>query len=137
MPIRKIAHIAIAVLDLNKQIDFYKNTLGLEFMGQETLVDQGVKTAFFQVGDTSIELLEPLEKDSAIHKFIEKRGPGLHHIAYEVDDLQASLDDMQSKGVSLVDKSPRTGGHGNQIAFLHPHSTFGVLTEFCKPMGHR
>ncbi|MFH1130274.1 MAG: methylmalonyl-CoA epimerase [Pseudomonadota bacterium] len=131
--IHKIAHIAIAVKNLKEQTAFYRDLLGLEPIGQEELPDQGVRVAYFRVGDSNIELLEPLSPDGTVAKFIQKRGEGIHHIAYEVADLQHSLNFMQENDVELIDKTPRRGGHGYQIGFLHPRSTFGVLTELCEP----
>jgi methylmalonyl-CoA/ethylmalonyl-CoA epimerase len=97
----------------------------------EEVADQKVKTAFFKVGQTKIELLEPTSEDSAIAKFIEKRGEGIHHIAFAVPDVQNALDEVGSKGVQVIDKAPRGGAEGLKIAFLHPKSTHGVLTELC------
>jgi methylmalonyl-CoA/ethylmalonyl-CoA epimerase len=133
MDISHIEHIGIAVKNLEEQLAYYENTLGLKCYNVEVIEDQKVKTAFFKVGRTKIELLEPTCEESTIAKFIEKRGEGIHHIAFAVPCVQTALDKAESKGIQLIDKTPRTGAEGLQIAFLHPKSTGGVLTEFCMP----
>ncbi len=130
--INKIDHIGIAVDSLEAAIEFYEKTLGLKCVGREEIVDQKVKTAFFHVGEVHIELLEPTSQDSPVAKYLEKKGPGVHHIAYGTDDVQEQLDQAESKGCKLIDKEPRDGAGGKEIAFLHPKSTLGVLTEFCQ-----
>ncbi len=127
--IKKIDHIAIAVSDLNKEIEVYKNIPGFEFSGTEVVEEQKVTVAFFKVGDIFIELLEPLSDDSPISKFIEKRGGGLHHIAYEVDDIKNEITSLEEKGIRMLDKEPRVGAHKAQIAFANPKDFSGVLTE--------
>ncbi len=127
-----IEHIGIAVKDLGMSIDYYKNVLGLECYAIEEVKDQKVKTAFFMVGQTKIELLESTDPDGPIGKFIEKRGEGVHHIAFAVNDLEAVLAETEAKGIHLIDKQPRKGAEGLHIAFLHPKSTGGVLTELCE-----
>jgi methylmalonyl-CoA/ethylmalonyl-CoA epimerase len=127
--IKGISHIGIAVRSLDEQIPYYRDALGMPFHGTETVEDQGVNVAFFQAGTTRIELLEPITEDSPVAKFIEKKGEGIHHIAYGVDDCKASLKAMEERGVRLIDTEPRTGAGGHKIGFLHPKSTFGVLTE--------
>ncbi|MDD3716804.1 MAG: methylmalonyl-CoA epimerase [Candidatus Marinimicrobia bacterium] len=127
--VKKISHIGIAVTSLEAQIPFYRDVLGLEFAGIETVKDQKVKTAMFKVGDTRIELLEPTTDDSPIAKFLEKRGQGIHHIAYLVDDCRSALQRLEAEGVQMIDKEPRKGAFGHTIAFAHPKSTFGILTE--------
>ncbi|MDZ7822126.1 MAG: methylmalonyl-CoA epimerase [Candidatus Marinimicrobia bacterium] len=127
--VEKISHIGVAVRSLEEQIPFYRDVLGLDFAGTETVEDQKVKVAFFNVGDTRIELLEPLSDESPVSAFIEKRGQGVHHIAYRVKDCASSLKKMEEAGLRLIDKAPRTGAGGDRIAFLHPKSTFGILTE--------
>jgi methylmalonyl-CoA/ethylmalonyl-CoA epimerase len=131
MSINKIAHIAIAVDNLAEQIRHYRDVLGLELVGEEVVEDQGVRVAFLKVGESTIELLEPLHDASPVAKFIAKRGQGIHHIAFDVDDLDESLQGLRQKEIRLIDENPRPGGHGCQIAFLHPKSTHGVLTELC------
>ena len=132
MNISHIEHIGIAVKNLNEAIKFYEDILGLKCYSVEEVKDQKVKTAFFMVGQTKIELLESTEPDGPIGKFIEKKGEGIHHIAYAVKGLQQSLDEVKSKNVVLIDEKGRNGAEGLNIAFLHPKSTFGVLTELCE-----
>ena len=132
MKISHIEHIGIAVKDLQESIAYYENILGLKCYAVEEVADQKVKTAFFMVGQTKIELLESTDPEGAIGKFIEKRGEGVHHIAYSVDDVASALTEMENKSVQLIDKQPRKGAEGLNIAFLHPKSTGGVLTELCE-----
>ncbi len=131
--IKKIDHIAIAVQDLDEEIARYRDVLGLEFLGSEVVADQKVKVAFFQVGDVHIELTAPTEADSPVGKFIEKRGTGIHHIAFEVDDLQAQINDFTAKDIRMIDTTPRLGAHNAKIAFAHPKSFAGVLLELKEP----
>lgn len=132
MNISHIEHIGIAVKNLQEAIDFYEKVFNLKCYKIEEVEDQKVKTAFFQVGQTKIELLESTSPDGPIGKFIEKKGEGIHHIAFAVEGLKESLDFVSSNGVQLIDSKPRLGAEGLNIAFLHPKSTFGVLTEFCE-----
>lgn len=132
MDISHIEHIGIAVRDLDAAIKYYEEVLGIPCYKTEVVADQYVKTAFFQAGQTKIELLESTTPDGTVAKFIEKRGEGLHHIAFKVNGLQASLDEAAEKGIRLIDSAPRAGADGLNIAFLHPKSTFGVLTELCE-----
>lgn len=127
-----IEHIGIAVKNLDEAIYFYEKILGLDCYNIEEVRDQKVKTAFFMVGQTKIELLEPTDPDSPIAKFIEKRGEGIHHIAFAVSNIDRKLKEAEAKGVRLIDKVSRTGAEGMDIGFLHPKSTFGVLTELCE-----
>jgi methylmalonyl-CoA/ethylmalonyl-CoA epimerase len=127
-----IEHLGIAVANLEESINYYENVLGLKCYSIEEVSDQKVKTAFFKVGQTKIELLESTSPDGPIGKFIEKKGEGIHHIAFAVDGLQESLDEAKEKGVRLIDDKPRPGAEGLNIAFLHPKSTHGVLTELCE-----
>ena len=129
--IKHISHIGIAVKDLDEGIAFYQK-LGLVLEGTEEVPSQMVKVAFFPVGDTRIELLAPTSEESPIAKFIEKKGDGIQHIAFAVEDLPQALKDTEEDGIRLIDKEPRPGAHGADIAFLHPKSTGGVLIEFCK-----
>ncbi|MDR2470230.1 MAG: methylmalonyl-CoA epimerase [Tannerella sp.] len=133
MDISYIEHLGIAVKSIDAHLPYYENVLGLKCYSIEVVADQKVKTAFFKVGQTKIELLEPTGEDSAIAKFIEKKGEGVHHIAFAVPSVQAALDEVASKGVQLIDKTPRGGAEGLNIAFLHPKSTGSVLTELCMP----
>ncbi|MDR3260231.1 MAG: methylmalonyl-CoA epimerase [Tannerella sp.] len=133
MHISHIEHLGIAVKSIEAQLPYYEEVLGLKCYNIEVVADQKVKTAFFKIGQTKIELLEPTSEDSAIAKFIEKKGEGIHHIAFAVPSVQAALDEVGSKGVQLIDKAPRGGAEGLSIAFLHPKSTGSVLTELCMP----
>lgn len=135
MKISHIEHIGIAVPDLAKAIDYYENVLGLKCYKKEVVEDQKVTTAFIQVGDVKIELLEATSPDSTIAKFIEKNGGrgGMHHLAFCVEDgVSEALAEVSDKGVQLIDKAPRKGADGLNIAFLHPKSTEAVLTELCE-----
>jgi len=127
-----IEHIGIAVSNLEESIKYYEEVLGLTCYAIEEVTDQRVKTAFFKVGDTKIELLESTDSEGPIGKFIEKKGVGIHHLAFAVEDIEGALDEVKSKGVRLIDESPRKGAEGLHIGFLHPKSTGGVLTEFCE-----
>ena len=126
-----IEHIGIAVKNLNQAMRLYEQLLGTPCYAVEEVPDQKVRTAFFKVGQTKIELLESTAPDGPIGKFIEKKGEGVHHIAFAVSDIAASLRDLQVAGVQLIDTVPRRGAEGLQIAFVHPKSTLGVLTELC------
>ena len=133
MNISHIEHLGIAVKSLDEAIPYYENILGMKCYSIEEVADQKVKTAFFKVGQTKLELLEPTSDESPIAKFIEKRGEGSHHLAFAVEDGVANaLAEMEGKGVRLIDKAPRKGAEGLNIAFIHPKSTHGVLTEFCE-----
>ena len=132
MDITHIEHIGIAVRSIEEQLPYYEEILGLKCYNIETVEDQKVKTAFFKVGQTKIELLEPTSEDSTIAKFIENRGEGVHHIAYATNDIKKALTKAEEKGVQLIDKEPRKGAEGLNIAFLHPKSTGRVLTELCE-----
>ncbi|MFO7940101.1 MAG: methylmalonyl-CoA epimerase [Bacteroidales bacterium] len=127
-----IEHIGIAVKNLDESIKYYEEVLGLECYSVEEVADQKVKTAFFQVGDTKIELLESTDPEGPIGKFLEKKGEGIHHMAFAVKNIEDQLKHAEEKGIRLIDKTPRKGAEGLDIAFLHPKSTFGVLTELCE-----
>lgn len=131
MKISHIEHIGIAVNSLDEAIPFYEEVLGLKCYAVEEVKDQKVKTAFFMAGQTKIELLETTDPEGPIGKFLEKRGQGVHHIAYAVDDVDSSLKELEDKGVRLIDQKSRKGAEGLNIGFLHPKSTLGVLTELC------
>ena len=131
MNVTHIEHIGIAVENMEQAIAYYENVLGLKCYAIEKVADQKVKTAFFMAGQTKIELLESTDPEGPIGKHIEKRGPGLHHLAFAVSDVAQSLQEAESKGVRLIDKTPRKGAESLNIGFLHPKSTLGVLTEFC------
>jgi len=132
MNLSHIEHIGIAVKNIDEAIKFYEDILGLKCYAVEEVADQKVKTAFFQIGQTKIELLESTDPEGPIGKFIEKRGEGIHHIAYAVKGLESSLEELKSKGIKMIDEKPRRGAEGLNIAFLHPRDTFGVLTELCE-----
>jgi methylmalonyl-CoA/ethylmalonyl-CoA epimerase len=127
-----IEHIGIAVKDLEQAIRLYEQLLGTACYAVEEVADQKVRTAFFKVGQTKIELLASTAADGPVAKFIEKRGEGVHHIAYAVEGLPSVLKAMEAEGIQLIDKKPRGGAEGMRIAFLHPRSTLGVLTELCE-----
>ena len=132
MNIKKIEHIGIAVKSLDESIKFYEEVLGLKCYKIEEVADQKVKTAFLKAGETKIELLETTDPEGPIGKFIGKKGEGIHHIAFAVDNTNGSLNEVKTKGVRLIDESSRNGAEDFQIGFLHPKSTFGVLMEFCQ-----
>jgi methylmalonyl-CoA epimerase len=127
--VKKIAHIGIAVRDLDEAAAVYRDVLGLRELGTEEVVEQKVRTVIFEAGESHVELLCPTSPDSPIAKFIDKRGEGIHHVAYAVDDLESKLEDLTGKGARLIDEKPRVGAGGHLIAFVHPRSAKGVLTE--------
>jgi len=127
-----IEHIGIAVNSLSEAVPFYEKVLGLKCYNIEEVADQKVRTAFFMIGQTKIELLESTDPEGPIGKFIEKRGEGIHHIAFAVDGIEDRLREAEAAGIRLIDATPRKGAEGLSIAFLHPKSTFGVLTELCE-----
>jgi methylmalonyl-CoA/ethylmalonyl-CoA epimerase len=134
---KAINHIGIAVRSLDEHRGFYEGTLGARFEAIEEVADQKVRVGFFLIGPPGaavrLELLEPTSEDSPVAKFIEKRGEGIHHIAYSVDGLDERLAELKKRGVRLIDETPRDGAHQQRIAFLHPKSSMGVLTELCEP----
>ena len=132
MKISHIEHIGIAVKSLEESVKYYENILGLKCYSVEEVKEQKVKTAFFMVGQTKIELLESTDPEGPIGKFIEKKGEGIHHMAYAMENLEGALSEVSTKGIQLIDMVPRKGAEGLDIAFLHPKSTAGVLTEFCE-----
>ena len=132
MEISHIEHIGIAVKSIEEQLPYYEGVLGLKCYNIETVEDQKVKTAFFKVGQTKLELLEPTSEESTIAKFIEKRGEGIHHIAYATNGVNEALREVEAKGVKLIDTQARKGAEGLNIAFLHPKSTGSVLIELCE-----
>ena len=133
MKISHIEHLGIAVKSLDEAIPYYENVLGLKCYAIEEVADQKVRTAFFKVGQTKLELLESTTEDGTIAGFIEKRGEGIHHMAFAIEDgVQNALDEVQAKEIRAIDKAPRRGAEGLDIAFLHPKSTHGVLTELCE-----
>lgn len=130
--LQKINHIGIAVQSLDATLPFYRDALGMEFKGEEEVAEQKVKVAMLQIGESKIELLEPTSPESPIAKFIEKNGSGIHHIAYQVEDIEAAIAHMLQQGARMIDETPRNGAHGTRIAFVHPKSSTGVLTELCQ-----
>lgn len=133
MELSHIEHLGIAVKSLETAIPYYEEILSLKCYAIEEVKDQKVKTAFFKIGQTKIELLESTDPEGTISKFIEKKGEGIHHIAFSVKDgVQNALCELEGKGIKLIDKAPRKGAEGLDIAFLHPKSTIGVLTELCE-----
>jgi methylmalonyl-CoA/ethylmalonyl-CoA epimerase len=136
MKILKIDHIGIAVNSMDDGKNFWSEILGLEFSGEETVEAQKVKTGFFPVGESEVELLESTSPDGPVAKYIEKKGPGMQHIAFVVEDVAAALAELKEKGVALIDQVPRLGAGGKQIAFLHPKATGGVLVELCQGGSH-
>ncbi len=133
--LEKINHIGVAVQSLEATLPFYRDALGMQYLGTEVVADQKVKVAMLAIGESKIELLEPTSPESPVAKFLEKNGPGIHHIAYEVHDVSAALAQLKAQGARLIDEVPRDGAHGTKIAFVHPKSSNGVLTEICQP-GH-
>jgi len=133
--IKQINHIGIAVKSLDEHIPFYRDVLGLSLNGIEEVPDQKVKVAMFKVGEVHIELLEPISEESPIAKFIQKKGEGMHHIAYQSDDIEQELEGLKEKQIRLIDEQPRPGAHGTKIAFIHPGSSGRVLTEICQTEG--
>jgi methylmalonyl-CoA epimerase len=129
MKIKRIAHLGIAVQDLDPPKKFYGDHLGLKLKGEEVVETQKVKVSFIQVGETSLELLLPTAPDSPVAKFLENKGEGFHHLALEVEDIQAAVAELKAAGVRLIDETPREGAHGTMVAFLHPKATFGLLLE--------
>jgi methylmalonyl-CoA/ethylmalonyl-CoA epimerase len=132
MKILKIDHLGIAVKSIEEGKNFWTDVLGLKFEGSETVTEQKVTTAFFPVGESEVELLESTEPDGPIAKYLEKKGEGIQHIAFRVENIDAALDELKEKGVRLIDAKPRIGAGGAKIAFLHPKSTNGVLVELCE-----
>lgn len=129
--LKKIDHLGIAVQSIDEARVFYEEVLGLSCVKMETIESQKVKIAFFPIGEIHIELLEPTTPDSPIAVFLEKRGEGLHHVSYATDDIDLQLEKAAKNGCRLINEQPITGAGGKKVAFLHPQSTFGVLTEFC------
>jgi methylmalonyl-CoA/ethylmalonyl-CoA epimerase len=131
-----IDHVGIAVQDIDSALALYRDALGMELVHRETVAEQGVDAALLDVGDGHIELLEPLGEDTPVGKFLARKGPGLHHIAYRVENIQEALPRLAAAGLRLIDEDPRNGIRGSRVAFLHPGSTGGVLTEIVQPAEH-
>jgi len=133
----RIDHVGVAVADLDAAIALYEGSLGMPLVHRETVEEQGVEAILLDVGEGHVELLAPLGPDTPVGKFLEKKGPGLHHVAYAVSDIEATLASLQESGVALIDETPRIGIRGSRVAFVHPKSTGSVLTEIVQPAeGH-
>jgi methylmalonyl-CoA/ethylmalonyl-CoA epimerase len=130
---RRIDHVGIAVADLDAAIALHEQTYGMRAAHRETLEEQGVEAVLFDVGENHVELLRPLGDDTPVGRFLAKRGPGLHHVAYQVDDIAAALAQLREDGVRMIDTVPRTGIRGSRVAFLHPSASGSVLTELVEP----
>ena len=131
-----IDHTGIAVVDLDDSLPFYREVLGLPLVHRETIADQGVEAALLDIGDGHLELIAPLGPETGVAKFLARNGPGLHHLAYRVDDIDAVLASLSAAGVRLIDQQPRIGIRGSRVAFLHPSAAGGVLTEIVQHAGH-
>ena len=129
----RIDHVGVAVEDLDAALNLYERVLGMPVVHRETVTDQGVEAVLLDVGDGHVELLSPLGEDTPVGRYLERNGPGLHHVAYAVGDIDATLTELADKGIELIDSTPRTGIRASRVAFLHPRSTDGVLTEIVQP----
>ena len=129
-------HVGVAVSDLEAAVTLYEDTLGMDLVHRETVEEQGVEAVLLAVGDSHVELLRPLSAETTVGKFIERRGEGLHHVAYRTDDIEATLDELRANDVALIDEQPRVGIRRSRVAFLHPKATGGVLTEIVEPADH-
>ena len=132
----RIDHTGVAVDDLDAAIKLYEEVLGMPLVHRETVAEQGVEAVLLDVGDGHVELLSPLGEDTPVGKFLARKGPGLHHVAYAVEDIEATLEQLSAAGIELIDAKPRVGIRGSLVAFLHPRSTGGVLTEIVQPRDH-
>ena len=132
MKVQKIDHLGIAVKSIEEGKSFWSDVLGLEFEGSETVEEQKVTTAFFPVGESEVELLESTSPDGPVARHIEKKGEGVQHVAFRVENIEEALKELQEKGIRLIDEKPRKGAGGAKIAFLHPKSTKGILVELCE-----
>jgi methylmalonyl-CoA/ethylmalonyl-CoA epimerase len=130
-----VDHVGVAVDDLEAALALYRDTLGMPLVHRETVTEQGVEAALLDVGESHIELLSPLGPDTAVGKFLARKGPGLHHVAYRVDSVEDALAALSKAGMRLIDEQPRTGIRNSRVAFVHPSSTGGVLTEIVQPAG--
>lgn len=133
---KAIDHTGIAVADIDDSLPFYQEVLGLPLVHRETVADQGVEAALLDIGDGHLELIAPLGPETGVAKFLAKHGPGMHHLAYRVDDIDAALASLSAAGVRLIDQQPRIGIRGSRVAFLHPSAAGGVLTEIVEPAAH-
>ena len=132
--VKAVNHIGIAVRSIDAQRPFYEGALGAVFEGTEEVPSQKVRVGFFRVGDVRLELLEPTDPTSTVAAFLEKRGEGLHHVAYTVEGIEGRIAELKQSGLRMIDDVPRPGAHHTRIAFVHPKSTFGLLTELCEPV---
>ena len=132
----RIDHVGVAVEDLDASIALYEKTYNMELVHRETVTEQGVEAVLLDVGENHVELLAPLGPDTPVGKFLAKKGPGLHHVAYQVQDIDATLAALKDAGLRLIDPTPRIGIRGSRVAFLHPAATGGVLTEIVEPAAH-
>jgi methylmalonyl-CoA/ethylmalonyl-CoA epimerase len=132
-PAKALNHVGIAVRSIEQHRPFYEQQLGATFEHIEDVPSQKVRVGFFRVGDVRLELLEPTDPSSSVQSFLDKRGEGLHHLAFTVDDIKARIAELKAAGLRMIDETPRPGAHHMQIAFIHPKSTLGVLTELCEP----
>lgn len=130
--LKKINHIAIAVNNIEEATKFYQEVMGLTLSGVEVVTAQKTKVGFFKIGESNIELVQPAEPDSPLVKFLETKGQGIHHICFEVEDVEAEVKDYLDKGATLIDQKPRPGAHNTKVAFIHPKSSSGVLIELCE-----
>ncbi len=137
IPVKNVNHIGIAVRSIDAQRPFYEGALGAVFEGCEVVPDQKVRVGFFRVGDVRLELLEPTDPSSTVAAFLEKRGEGLHHVAYTVERIEDRIAALKQSGLRMIDETPRPGAHHTRIAFVHPKSSLGVLTELCEPVPSR
>ena len=134
-PVKALNHVGIAVRSIEAQRPFYEGALGAEFEGFEDVPSQKVRVGFFRIGDVRLELLEPTDPASTVAAFLEKRGEGLHHIAFTVAGIEERITELKKEGLRMIDEAPRPGAHHMRIAFIHPKSSCGVLTELCEPPG--
>jgi len=130
--LKKINHIAIAVKDIEEAAKFYQKVLGLSMSSVEVVAAQKTKAGFFKIGEFNIELVQPSEMDSPLTKYLETKGPGMHHICFEVDDVETEIRGLLGKGATMIDHKPRPGAHRTKVAFIHPKSSNGVLIEICE-----
>lgn len=133
--LKKVDHIGIAVKNLDETIPYYTETLGLTVLKIEEVASESVRVAFIDAGNVKLELLEPMSEKSAIHSFIEKKGEGIHHIAFGVEGIEERMNELREKGVRILNEQPKIGAGGAQVAFLHPKSSYGVLYELCDKSG--
>jgi methylmalonyl-CoA epimerase len=131
----RIDHIGVAVAEIEPALELYRDSLQLDLAHREVVEEQGVEAVLLDVGENHVELLAPLGDDTPVGRFLAKNGPGLHHVAYQVDDIDGTLDALRAAGLKLIDEQPRTGIRGSRVAFVHPRSTGGVLTEIVQPAG--